>query len=102
VKGFGSLKRFRCTLSTITLTSFQEVEDNLTAKAVLKTEAEQQCRATAAGEQTLALLMLRYKDGADTYLQKVISQTVALQNERNEIDIRRRRMAASILLIEAL
>ena len=30
-----------------TLTSFQEVEDNLTAQSVLKTEAEQQCCATA-------------------------------------------------------
>jgi DNA-binding MarR family transcriptional regulator len=102
VEGFGSLKRFRCTLSTITLTSFQEVEDTLTAQAVLKTEAEQQCRATAAAEQALALLMRRYKDGADTYLEEVISQTVALQNERNEIDIRRRQIAASILLIKAL
>jgi outer membrane protein TolC len=45
--------------------------------------------------------MRRYKDDADTYLQVVISQTVALQNERNEIDIRRRQIAASILLREA-
>ena len=101
---FGSLKRFRCIAlyRQSTLTSFQEVEDNLTTQAVLKTEAEQQCRATAAAEQALALLMRRYKDGADTYLQEVISQTVALQNERNEIDIRRRQMAASVLLIKAL
>src|SRR5947209_20633013 len=99
---FGWLKRFRCTLSTITLTSFQEVEHNLTAQPVLKTEPEQQCRATAAAEQALALLMRRYKDSADTYLQEVISQTAALQNERNEIDIRRRQTAASVLLIKAL
>jgi outer membrane protein TolC len=38
----------------------------------------------------------------DTYFQVVISQTVALQNERNEIDIRRRQMAARVLLIAAL
>ena len=56
----------------------------LTARAVLKKEAEQQCRATAAAEQAPALLMRRYKDGADTYLQVVISQTVALQNERKD------------------
>jgi MarR family transcriptional regulator, negative regulator of the multidrug operon emrRAB len=99
---FGSLKRFRCTLSTIILTSFQEVEDDLTAQAVLNTEAEQQCRAIAAAEQALAPLMRRYKDGADTYLQEVISQTVALQNERNQIEIRRHQIAASVLLIKAL
>jgi hypothetical protein len=43
--------------------------------------------------------MRRYKDGADTYLRVVISQTVALQNERHEIDIRQRQMAASVSLI---
>jgi outer membrane protein TolC len=46
--------------------------------------------------------MRRYKDGADTYLQEVISQTVALQNERNQIEIRRHQIAASVLLIKAL
>jgi NodT family efflux transporter outer membrane factor (OMF) lipoprotein len=85
-----------------TLTSFQEVEDNLTAQAVLKTEGEQQRRATLAAEKALDLFMRRYKDGADTYLQVVVSQTVALQNERNEIDIRRRQMAATVLLVKAL
>jgi len=34
--------------------------------------------------------------------QVVVSQTVDLQNERNETDIRRRQMAASVLLIKAL
>jgi hypothetical protein len=38
---------------------------NLTAHAVLKTEAEQQRRATAADEQALALLMRRDRDDAD-------------------------------------
>ena len=70
------------------------------APAVYKAMLALQASATA--EQALALLMRRYKGGADTYLQEVISQTVALQNERNKIDIRRRQMVASVLLLKAL
>jgi outer membrane protein TolC len=40
--------------------------------------------------------------GVDTYLQVVIWQTTALTNERNDIDIMRRRLEANILLIKAL
>jgi len=37
----------------------------------------------------------------DTYLQVLTAQTIALANERNAIDILRRRMDASVLLIKA-
>lgn len=82
---FGSLKCIRCTLSIIHSDIVPRSKDNLTARAVLKTEAEQQCRATAAAEQALALLIRRYKDGADTYLQVVISQNRCL-TEREKRD----------------
>jgi outer membrane protein TolC len=38
----------------------------------------------------------------DNYLQVITAQTIALTNQRNEIDIQRRRMDASVLLIKAL
>jgi outer membrane protein TolC len=38
----------------------------------------------------------------DNYLQVITAQTVALQNQRNEIDILRRRIDASVLLVKAL
>jgi outer membrane protein TolC len=38
----------------------------------------------------------------DNYLQVITAQTIALTNERNEIDIQRWRMDASVLLIKAL
>jgi hypothetical protein len=44
----------------------------------------------------------RYIGGADPYLQVITAQTIDLQNERNDVDILRRRMDASVLLIEAL
>jgi NodT family efflux transporter outer membrane factor (OMF) lipoprotein len=85
-----------------TLTAFQQVEDNLAALRVLETEAEQQRAATESAQQSLDLFKIRYEGGVDTYLQVVTSQTTALSNERNEIEIMRRRLEASILLIKAL
>jgi NodT family efflux transporter outer membrane factor (OMF) lipoprotein len=85
-----------------TLGAFQQVEDNLAVLRVLDTEAQQQHQATAAAQQTLQLFMNRYTGGVDTYLQVVTSQTIALDNERNDIDIMRRRLDANVLLIKAL
>jgi NodT family efflux transporter outer membrane factor (OMF) lipoprotein len=85
-----------------TLGAFQQVEDNLVVLHVLSTEAQQQHQATAAAEQTLQLFMNRYQGGVDTYLQVVTSQTTALNNERNDIDIMRRQLDASVLLVKAL
>jgi NodT family efflux transporter outer membrane factor (OMF) lipoprotein len=85
-----------------TLTAFQQVEDNLAALRILEGEAQQQQEATASAEESLQLFTNRYKGGVDTYLQVINAQTIALANERNNVDILRRRMDASILLIKAL
>jgi NodT family efflux transporter outer membrane factor (OMF) lipoprotein len=85
-----------------TLTAFQQVEDNLAALRVLETESEQQRAATESAQQSLDLFNTRYEGGVDTYLQVVTSQTTALANQRNEIEIMRRRLEASVLLIKAL
>jgi len=84
------------------LTAFQEVEDNLAALRILESEAEQQHRATASAEESLQLFTNRYEGGVDNYLQVITAQTIALANERNEIDIQRRRMDASVLLVKAV
>jgi outer membrane protein TolC len=44
----------------------------------------------------------RYQLGADPYLQVVSAETIELQNQRNDVDILRRCMDASVLLIKAL
>ena len=84
------------------LTSFQQVEDNLVVLRVLSTESVQQHEATASAEETLHLFQNRYAGGVDTYLQVVTSQTTALANERNDIDLMRRRLEANVLLIKAV
>jgi NodT family efflux transporter outer membrane factor (OMF) lipoprotein len=85
-----------------TLTAFQEVEDNLAALRILDGEAQQQQEAVNAAQDSLQLFTNRYKGGVDTYLQVITAQTVTLSNERNNVDILRRRMDASVLLIKAL
>ena len=83
------------------LTSFQQIEDNLVVLRELSTESVQQHEATTSAEETLRLFENRYAGGVDTYLQVVTSQTTALSNERNDIDLMRRRLEANVLLIKA-
>jgi NodT family efflux transporter outer membrane factor (OMF) lipoprotein len=85
-----------------TLTAFQQVEDNLAALRILRQEADQQRQATEAAQGAQKIFDNRYVGGIDTYLQVVTAQNTALANERNDIDIMRRRMDASVLLIKAL
>jgi len=94
----GAIANYRQTV----LTSFQEVEDNIVVLRVLQTESAQQHEATGAAEETLRLFQNRYAGGVDTYLQVVTSQTTALANERNDIDIMRRQFEANVLLVKAL
>jgi NodT family efflux transporter outer membrane factor (OMF) lipoprotein len=84
------------------LTAFQEVEDNVAALRILENETQQQQQAVASSQESLQLFTNRYKRGVDTYLQVITAQTVELANERNAIDIQRRRLDASVLLIKAL
>ena len=84
------------------LTAFQQVEDNLAALRVLENEEKQQRDAVASAEESLQLFTNRYQGGVDNYLQVITAQTTTLTNERYEIDIQRRRMDASVLLIKAL
>src|SRR5713101_793855 len=84
------------------LTAFQEVEDNVAALRILENETQQQQQAVASSRESLQLFTNRYKGGVDTYLQVITAQTIELANERNDIDILRRRLDASVLLIKAL
>ncbi|HSP96310.1 MAG TPA: efflux transporter outer membrane subunit [Candidatus Dormibacteraeota bacterium] len=84
------------------LTAFQQVEDNMAALRVLADEAAVNAVAVAAARQSVDLTTNRYKEGAASYLDVVITQAAALNNERNANDVRGRRMVASVQLIQAL
>lgn len=85
-----------------TLTAFQQVEDNLAALRILGDEARQQHEAVRSAENSLQIFTNRYVGGQDAYLTVITAQAFALSNERNNVDIQRRRIEASILLVKAL
>ncbi len=84
------------------LDAFQQVEDNLIALRVLENETQSQRAAVIAAERSVELFTNRYTGGLVTYLEVVTAQSAALDNERAAVDILRRRMDASVLLIKAL
>jgi outer membrane protein TolC len=85
-----------------TLTAFQQVEDTVAVLRILEREGLQQRDAVASAQESLKLFSNRYQGGVDNYLQVIVAQTALLTNQRTEIDILRRRMDASALLIKAL
>jgi NodT family efflux transporter outer membrane factor (OMF) lipoprotein len=84
------------------LMAFQQVEDNLATLRVLEEQSQAQRVAVEAARQSLDLSLNRYKGGLVTYLEVVAAQSIALENQSTEVDILRRRMDASVLLIKAL
>jgi NodT family efflux transporter outer membrane factor (OMF) lipoprotein len=84
------------------LTGFQEVEDNLAALWILEEEAKVQDEAVQAAQQSVTVSTNQYKAGIINRLALLVVETIALNNERTAIDIRGRRMTASVLLIKAL
>jgi NodT family efflux transporter outer membrane factor (OMF) lipoprotein len=84
------------------LTGFQQVEDNLAAVRILEHEARVQDEAVAAAQRSLALSTKRYKGGVTTYLEVITAQNAALTDEVTTVNILGRRMANTVLLIQAL
>jgi NodT family efflux transporter outer membrane factor (OMF) lipoprotein len=84
------------------LTAFQDVEDNLSTLRILEQQSKAQQVAVEAARQSLDLSMNRYKGGLVTYLEVISAQSIALADEYTEVDLLRRRMDASVLLIKAL
>jgi NodT family efflux transporter outer membrane factor (OMF) lipoprotein len=94
----GAVASYRQTV----LTGFKEVEDNLAALRILEEEALVQDAALKAAQQLLTVTMNQYKAGTVSYLNVIVAQTAALNNERSVVDIGGRRMTAIVLLIKAL
>jgi NodT family efflux transporter outer membrane factor (OMF) lipoprotein len=101
----GAMARYRSAVADyreVVLTSFQQVEDNLAALRILADESESERLAVGAAEHELQLALQRYQGGAVGYLEVVTAQSIALTNERTAIEISRRRLDASVLLVKAL
>jgi NodT family efflux transporter outer membrane factor (OMF) lipoprotein len=84
------------------LTGFQQVEDNLAAVRILENEAKVQDEAVVAAQRSLDLSNMRYTGGVTSYLEVIIAQSAALADEVTAVNILGRRMANTVLLIQAL
>jgi NodT family efflux transporter outer membrane factor (OMF) lipoprotein len=83
------------------LSSFQQVEDNLAALRVLDRETDYQARAVQASQLAERLALTQYRAGTASYLSVVTAQTLSLANQRSAVQLRGRRLAASVSLIAA-
>jgi NodT family efflux transporter outer membrane factor (OMF) lipoprotein len=86
----------------VVLNGFQQVEDNLAAVRILENEAKVQNEAVAAAQRSLDLSIIRYKGGVTSYLEVITAQNAALTDEVTAVNILGRRMANTVLLIQAL
>ena len=84
------------------LSSSQGVEDNLAALRILAEENGVQDDAVKAAQKSVDLTTSQYKAGTVSYLNVITVQTIALSDEVTAIQIRGRRMAAAVLLVQAL
>jgi NodT family efflux transporter outer membrane factor (OMF) lipoprotein len=84
------------------LTGFQQVEDNLAAVRILEHEAQVQDEAVASAQRSLDLSVTRYTGGVTSYLEVITAQNAALADEVTAVNILGRRMANTVLLIQAL
>lgn len=84
------------------LHAFQEVEDNLSLLNELTEESIALHDAVNDTRHTLDIAMNRYREGATSYLDVVTAQASAQQVQLDELNVRRRRLQASINLIRAL
>jgi NodT family efflux transporter outer membrane factor (OMF) lipoprotein len=84
------------------LIGFQQVEDSLAAVRILENEADVQDEAVVAAQRSLDLSITRYKGGVTTYLEVITAQNAALTDQVTAVNILGRRMASTVLLIQAL
>jgi NodT family efflux transporter outer membrane factor (OMF) lipoprotein len=84
------------------LTAFQQVEDNLAALRILEEEARVQGTAVQASQASLDLSVTRYKGGVTSYIEVTTAQSAALGNQVTAVNILGRRLANTVLLIQAL
>jgi len=78
------------------------VEDNLAAVRILENEAKVQDEAVAAAQRSLDLSITRYKGGVTSYLEVSIAQSAELADQVTAVNLLGRRMANTVLLIQAL
>jgi outer membrane protein, multidrug efflux system len=94
----GSLLQFEKTV----LTSYKEVEDQLSALQYLKSQSQLQSLAVADATRSEQLATQRFKAGLVSYLDVVTAQQEVLFNERTAAQISGQRLLDTVVLVKAL
>ena len=84
------------------LTSFQQIEDNLAALRILDEEIKVQKKAVSAANEAVKLTTNQYDAGIVSYLNVMVNQVTALNNEITAVNLQGQRLSAAVLLIKAL
>lgn len=85
-----------------TLTSFQQVEDNLAALRILGKDVEPQGAAIQSAKRYVALATTRNVAGLDPYLNVLTAQVSLLNYEQTNVAFQTQQKVASVQLVEAL
>jgi multidrug efflux system outer membrane protein len=84
------------------LAAFHEVEDGLVGLRLLKAQFEAQMRAVDGAKKVADLALIRYKEGLASYLEVVVADRTALENEILAYDLNGQRIVTTVQLIKAL
>jgi NodT family efflux transporter outer membrane factor (OMF) lipoprotein len=84
------------------LTAFQDVEDNLAAVHWLAEETKVEQEAVRAARESTTLTVNQYKAGTVSFLNVVQVQATQLSEERTQVTLLGRRLAATVALIRAM
>jgi len=84
------------------LDGFREVENYLVQLKVLEDEAAVRQQALDSARESLRLTENQYKAGVIAYLDVVVVQATALNNERSVLSLLQSRLVTSVQLIAAL
>ena len=84
------------------LTAFQEVEDQLSSLRLLNEEINTQQQAVESARESVKLLNNQYKAGTTDYLNVMIAQGVALNNEKQAVTLKSQQLQTAVLLIKSL
>lgn len=86
----------------LSLTAFQQVEDQLAASIILGEQAALQQQAVAATDKSLRLATDQYQAGTVSFLNVITAQTAAYTAHNSALQIAGQRLTASVALIQAL
>jgi multidrug efflux system outer membrane protein len=84
------------------LVAFHEVEDGLIGLRLLREQFDDQMRAVDAAKKVADQSRLRYKEGLASYIEVVIADRTALENEITAYQLNGQRIVTTVLLIKAL